>query len=154
MSLPTLVDYRALAELRYQIRLFLSFSERAARSAGVEPQQHQLLLACKGLPPDSRPTIRTLATRLCLEHNTVVQATDKLEKLGYVRRERNGVDRREVLVEITPSGEALLAHLSVLHRDQLRVGGPALYAALGEILEAGARPGKAGSRAGSAESSR
>jgi DNA-binding MarR family transcriptional regulator len=154
LSLPTLTDYRALAELRYQIRLFLSFSERAARDAGVEPQQHQLLLACKGLPPDSRPTIRALATRLCLEHNTVVQAIDKLEKLGYVRRERSGEDRREVLVEITPSGEALLAHLSVLHRDQLKVGGPALYAALGEILEVAPKPRATGARTSSVKAPR
>ena len=40
----------AMAELRYQIRLFLRFSENAARQAGIEPQQHQLLLAVKGLP--------------------------------------------------------------------------------------------------------
>ena len=39
-----------MAELRYQIRLFLCFSENAARQAGIEPQQHQFLLAIKGLP--------------------------------------------------------------------------------------------------------
>jgi hypothetical protein len=39
-----------MAELRYQIRLFLRFSENAARQAGIEPQQHQLLLAIKGSP--------------------------------------------------------------------------------------------------------
>ncbi len=38
-------DYQALAEFRYQIRRFLRFSEQMARSAGIEPQQHQLLLA-------------------------------------------------------------------------------------------------------------
>ena len=44
-----LADYRALAEVRYQIRRFLRFSEDAARKAGVEPQHHQLVLAVKGL---------------------------------------------------------------------------------------------------------
>jgi hypothetical protein len=40
-------DFKAMAELRYQIRRFLRFSENAARQAGIEPQQHQLLLAIK-----------------------------------------------------------------------------------------------------------
>jgi hypothetical protein len=43
-------DYRALAEFRYQIRQFLHFSEKAAGSAGLNPQHHQLLLALKGIP--------------------------------------------------------------------------------------------------------
>ena len=47
----TLADYESLAELRYQIRLFLRFSEQASRVAGLEPRQHQLMLALKGLPP-------------------------------------------------------------------------------------------------------
>jgi DNA-binding MarR family transcriptional regulator len=134
MPLPTLRDYRALAELRYQIRRFLSFSEGAAREVGVEPQQHQLLLACKGLPRGSRATVGTLAARLCLEHNTVVQLIDKLEARAFVTRERSPENRREVLVSITAAGEAVLAHLSVLHREQLRKAGPALYAAIGAIL--------------------
>jgi hypothetical protein len=43
----TLADYRALAEFRYRIRQFPGFSERAARDSGLEPRQHQLLLALK-----------------------------------------------------------------------------------------------------------
>jgi voltage-gated chloride channel len=50
-------DYRSLAELRYQIRRFLNFSEQAARDAGLEPHQHQLMLALKGLPEGVRPRI-------------------------------------------------------------------------------------------------
>ena len=46
----TLSEYQSLAEFRYQLRCFLHFSEQAARSVGLEPQQHQLLLTIKGLP--------------------------------------------------------------------------------------------------------
>jgi len=45
----SVAEYRALAEFRYELRRFLHFSERAARAAGLEPQQHQLLLALKGM---------------------------------------------------------------------------------------------------------
>ncbi len=50
MRTPKTPDFKAMAELRYQIRRFLRFSENAAREAGIEPQQHQLLLAVRGLP--------------------------------------------------------------------------------------------------------
>jgi hypothetical protein len=46
----SLADYRSLAAFRYEIRKFLAFSEGAAREAGIEPQQHQMLLAVRGLP--------------------------------------------------------------------------------------------------------
>jgi DNA-binding MarR family transcriptional regulator len=128
-------DYRSLAEIRYQIRRFLHFSERAARGAGIEPQQHQLLLACKGLPKGSRPTIGTLAERLCVQHHTTVALVDNLVALGLVERVRNSADRREVLVEITPRGEAVLRKLSAQHREQLRRVAPTLIHALDAIRE-------------------
>lgn len=55
METITLSDYQSLAELRYQIRRFLYFSEQAARKARMEPRQHQLLAALKGLPENMRP---------------------------------------------------------------------------------------------------
>ncbi|MET0389774.1 MAG: MarR family transcriptional regulator [Polyangiales bacterium] len=130
----SLSDYRALAEFRYQIRAFLSFSERAARGHGIEPQQHQLLLACKGLPASDRPTVGTLARRLCVEHHTAVSLVDKLAAAGLVQRAASPVDRREVLVQITERGETLLAALSELHRDQLMEVGPKLIQALSSVL--------------------
>lgn len=131
----TLSDYRALAEFRFLIRSFLSFSERAARGQGIEPQQHQLLLACKGLPEGKRPTIGALAQRLCVEHHTTVALVDKLEAAKLAQRAPSPVDRREVLVQITEQGEALLASLSELHRAQLANVGPKLIAALSAVLD-------------------
>ena len=127
-------DYRALAELRYHVRGFLGFSERAARAHGIEPQQHQLLLALKGLPEGRRPTIGTVAERLCVEHHTAVTLTDRLQRAGLVERARSAPDRREVLLSITPRGEDIQARLSALHRDQLQTVAPSLQRALTAIL--------------------
>jgi DNA-binding MarR family transcriptional regulator len=132
---PTLEDYRTLAEFRYQIRCFLSFSESAARAAGVEPQQHQLLLALKGLPVGKRATIRSLAERLCVAHHTTVELVDRLEVAGLAVRGRSNQDRREVIVSLTPAGESLLAGLSRLHKQQLQSVGPSLLDALNSILD-------------------
>jgi DNA-binding MarR family transcriptional regulator len=127
-------DYRSLAAFRYEIRKFLAFSERAASDAGIEPKQHQLLLAVRGLPPGSRPTVGVIAERLCVRHHTTVALVDKLEKRGLLRRERGTEDRREVLLHLTPEGESVLRGLSALHRDQLRSVGPTMVAALRTIL--------------------
>lgn len=137
---PTMTDYRALAELRYQIRKFLAFSEKAARSAGIEPQQHQLLLAVKGLPEGREPTIGALAERLCVEHQTCVALVDKVVQRGFARRQTSQRDRRQVLVMLTEDGEELLRGLSVMHREQFRTVGPTLVQALSDIMaDAGRR---------------
>lgn len=130
----TVADYRALAAFRYELRCFLAFSEQAARGAGIEPQQHQLLLAIGGLPAGARPNIRTLADRLCVQHHTAVALVDKLQKRKLVRRERSAEDRREVLVTLTSDGTRLLRELSRLHRQRLQNVGPEMVAALSGIL--------------------
>jgi DNA-binding MarR family transcriptional regulator len=136
MKRVALKDYRALAAFRYEIRRFLAFSERAARAAGIEPQQHQALLALHGLPEGLRPTIGTLAERLCVEHHTAVAIVDKVVEKGLAVRERSLEDKREVLVRMTPSGAKLLQALSAMHREQLGTVGAEMVAALSTVLEA------------------
>jgi DNA-binding MarR family transcriptional regulator len=119
-SKVSLSDTRALAEFRYELRCFLAFSEDVARAAGIEPQQHQLLLAIGGLPARRRPNIRTLAERLCVQHHTAVALVDKLVERGFVRRERSTEDKRQVLVRLTDTGADLLQELSRQHRRHLQ----------------------------------
>jgi len=128
-------DLRALAAFRYELRCFLAFSEQAARDHGIEPQQHQLLLAIGGLPTGQRPNIRTLAERLCVQHHSAVALIDKLEERGLVTRERSTEDKREVLVRLTEPGAELLQRLSLLHRGHLQSVGPQMVSALGSILD-------------------
>ena len=128
-------DYEALAELRYQIRRFLHFSEQAARAAGLEPQQHQLMLALKGFPKGARPRIGELAERLQTRHHSTVELVNRLAAEGHIVRHRasgnrRGEDRREVFLSLTPSGEKILRELSLHHRGELRIQGPALISAL------------------------
>ena len=128
-------DYHSLAELRYQIRRFLYFSERAAREVGLEPHQHQLLLALKGLPEGVRPRIGQLAERLQIQHNSAVELANRLAANGYIRRKRAGEDRREVLLALTPKGEKVLRALSLHHKSELRTLGPALVRALKRAMQ-------------------
>lgn len=129
------VDYRALAEFRHQLRCFMTFSEERCRAAGLEPQQHQLLLSLKGLPEGQRPTIRTLAERLQLKHHTVVGLLDRLARRKLVVRQKSETDGREILIRMTLNGERMIRRLSEAHQAELRMAGPALVRALEAIVE-------------------
>lgn len=130
----SITDYQALAEFRYQIRRFLHFSEEAAYAAGLEPQQHQLLLALKGLPEEKNATIGELAERLQLRHHSMVELIDRLVKRGLVERQRDEEDQRRVLVSITPQGEEVLHNLSYQMLTELRSTGPNLVHSLNALL--------------------
>jgi DNA-binding MarR family transcriptional regulator len=130
-----LSDYRALSEFRYQIRKFLHFSQQIAADAGLEPRQHQLMLAVKGLPEARQPRIADLAERLQIRHHSAVELVNRLAAQGYVERHRGGSDRREVLISLTFKGEKILRQLSLHHRTELRTQGPALVSALKQAMQ-------------------
>src|SRR5579872_5590437 len=98
-------EYRALAEFRYRIRRFLNFSEDQARAVDIEPQQHQLLLVLKALRPPERPTIRTVAERLQIQHNSAVELAQRSVERGLVERRTSEHDRREASLRVTRRGE-------------------------------------------------
>jgi DNA-binding MarR family transcriptional regulator len=136
MTAATDVDYVALARLRRELRAFLHFSEQAAHAAGIEPQQHQLLLALKGLPmPEEPPTVGNIAGWLRIQHHSAVELVDRAVARGLVRREQDRDDRRRVLVHLTQAGQALLDQLSVLHQTELQSRAPALISALQQVLD-------------------
>ncbi len=126
----SLDDYQALAELRYQLRRFLRFSEQEARAAGIEPQQHQMLLAIKGLPPESTASVGELAERLQLQHHSTVELINRMVERGLLERRRDTGDQRRVIVQLTERGDDLLRKLSLLHRMELRSMAPTLVEAL------------------------
>ncbi len=139
----TAPEFRALAEFRYQIRIFLNGSEEAARNAALEPQQYLLMLALRGLPVGREPSIRELAERLQLRHHSVVELVDRLERRQLLRRERSRDDRRQVILHLTPRGERLLTRLAKQRIAELRTAAPALVRALTAVIRStNGSPGK------------
>jgi DNA-binding MarR family transcriptional regulator len=125
----TSAEYQALAEFRYQIRSFLAFSKNAAHATGVEPQQHQLMLALKAAAPKPA-TVQFLASRLQLRHHSTVELIDRMEALALVRRSRSKEDRRSAEIRLTAKGAKILRVLSLHHRNELRSAIPALIKSL------------------------
>jgi DNA-binding MarR family transcriptional regulator len=129
------VEYQALAEFRYHIRRYLEFSDSAARSAGLEPRQYQLLLAVKGLAIRIDPTIGNLAENLQIRHHSAVELVNRAEANGLVKRRRTGANRSFVFVSLTKKGEDLLGRAVATRLDEMRVAGPILVDALRRILK-------------------
>lgn len=141
------IDYVALARFRHEIRRFQTFSEQAARAADIEPQQHQALLAIKGLPRGWRATVGMLADRLLIRHHSAVELSDRLATKGLIRKLRSRKDRREVILQLTRRGEKLLSQLSMPHRAELRSAARSLLLALEAALAQSVRaPGNAAAR--------
>jgi DNA-binding MarR family transcriptional regulator len=110
-------DYRALAEFRHQLRQFQSFSEDAARMAGLQPRHHQALLAIKGF---ESLTVGDLAERLRIKAHSAAELVNRLVAARLVRRRADTVDRRKVFLTLTPTAEHRLEKLTIAHRDELQ----------------------------------
>jgi len=63
-----------------------------------------------------------------------VELVDRLAGRKLVTRSRAPADRRQVLIHLTELSEAELEKLAVCHLDELRKNGPALVAALENLI--------------------
>jgi len=116
----------SLAEFRFELRKFLHFSEEAATAAGLQPQQHQLLLQVAGAREGTPVTIAYAADRLKLRHNSVVELVNRSVREGLLLRAPDADDLRRVSLKITPQGKRVLRKLSIAHARELNILAPKL----------------------------
>ncbi len=112
-------NFRALGEFRHQIRRFVAERAHAARAAGIDPQQYQVLLILKAWNKDEPPSIGAIADSMLLRHHTVVELLDRMAAKRFIRRQRSRSDRRVVSIAIQPRGEAILKTLAISNRQEL-----------------------------------
>jgi DNA-binding MarR family transcriptional regulator len=113
------VDYEALAQFRYRLRLFLAFSDMNAKNAGVTSLQYQALLAIKGFSSRAPMFVGELSRLLLVKHHTTVELIDRLVKLGLLQRSVDVQDKRRVQVTLTKRGQSLLQKVATLHFNHL-----------------------------------
>lgn len=56
---------------------------------------------------EDNQTVKSLGEKLFLESNTLTPILKKLEELGYLRRQRDPDDERQVIVSLTEKGRSL-----------------------------------------------
>jgi DNA-binding MarR family transcriptional regulator len=61
--------------------------------------------------------VTSLAKLVDINKSTMVEVLDKLDRLGYISRERDAEDRRVVRVKITESGEKILEQVRARYKD-------------------------------------
>ncbi|MDR3425566.1 MAG: MarR family transcriptional regulator [Alphaproteobacteria bacterium] len=102
----------------------------SAQFQSLELWRHALVASVRGDAPDLSArqmalllsvymgagphTVRGLALALKISKPAVSRALDRLGELGYVRRQRDDLDRRNVLVQKTASGAEFLTEFSRL----------------------------------------
>lgn len=124
-----------LAEFRYQLRKFFSFSESVSEAEGIPAQQYQLLQVIATVPPGQDSFISYIADRMMVRHNSAVELVDRAEKSGLVRRVADESDHRRSLVEITDRGGELLTQLVAKHLSEIEIIGPEIQRTLQRLIE-------------------
>jgi len=109
-----------LADFRYQLRTFLSFSESASETCGVAAQQYQLMQVIGAVPPEQQASISYIAERMILRHNSTVELVDRAERAGLVERKHDENDLRRSLVQLTAQGWEILQKLVALHLEEVQ----------------------------------
>jgi DNA-binding MarR family transcriptional regulator len=122
-----------LAEFRYELRKFLHFSEGIAIEAGLQPQQHQLLLQVAGAPAGTVVHIAYIAERLGVRHNSAVELVDRCVAEGLLAREADTTDKRRAILTLKRKGHNVLNRLSADHAEELNNAAPRLTRALLQV---------------------
>ena len=91
------------------------------KQGGISVPQMLCLKAISKFPADKEVTVAMAADAVQLSPPTVSRILDKLEKGGYVTRERNNKDRRRVCVSLTEEGWQRIDNLPTpLHEQFLK----------------------------------
>ncbi len=130
-------QYAAIADFRRAMRRFLAFSETAAATEGLPPQQHQGLLAIAGRPASDPATVGFVADQLLIAPHTAAELTTRMADADLVVKTPSPRDRRRVELTLTPRARALLVRLTAAHLEELRTLEPALVSALREASGGG-----------------
>ncbi len=114
-STPLSAEFHSLGQETAITLLRAADSVRRHFTAVLEPfgvtlQQYNVLRILRGAGPDGLPTL-TISERMMEKTPGVTRLLDRLEKRGWVARERDSEDRRRVWVKITRDGLELLRQL-------------------------------------------
>jgi DNA-binding MarR family transcriptional regulator len=113
-------------------------AEQVVKAAGLTGTQYNVLRILRGAEPNGL-ACRVIADRMISRDPDMTRLLDRLEKQGYITRERQKDDRRVIKTRITAEGLKQLKKLDQpvhdLHRSQFRHMSSARLKLLGELLQ-------------------
>lgn len=119
MGDPRDIGYEILRSLRRVLRKVSEHSRNLAHTTGLTVPQLLCLRAVNRLGVDGdEVNVAMIAKRVRLTNATVSRILDRLERAGFLARERVAQDRRKVLVRLTTLGRERLKNLPQPLHDQ------------------------------------
>jgi DNA-binding MarR family transcriptional regulator len=110
--------FRGVAQARYVLRKVMRIVDEQAKSEGLDPLEHQLLLQLYG-SDQLMLGVNRLATRLDVPAAVVSRMLKRLESRALVERRQSDADRRGTNVFITDAGQS--ACITIWHGVKLHV---------------------------------
>ncbi len=98
------IGFQILRAIRRIIRRTSEHSRSVGKHGGVSVPQMLCLKAISEFPDGTEITVAMVAEAVQLSAPTVSRILDKMEKGGFVARERSSKDRRRVCVSLTEEG--------------------------------------------------
>lgn len=108
---------QTLRALRRILRVTDQGGRKLAAATGLTPSQ---LMVLQQIERDDTMTPSTVATTLKFGQATVTNIVDKLEAAGFARRQRSERDKRQVHLQATDAGRAVLAQAPDLLQERFR----------------------------------
>jgi DNA-binding MarR family transcriptional regulator len=93
-----------MQSLRRIFKAIEDYSHEVSEKFGITGPQ---LWALKTISQNESLSLSDLSERMYLHPSTITGVIDRLEKKGYVRRNRDQVDRRVIYVQLTTEGKRL-----------------------------------------------
>jgi DNA-binding MarR family transcriptional regulator len=113
-------------------------AEQVLRPAGLTGAQYNVLRILRGAEPDGL-ACREIGDRMISHDPDMTRLLDRMEKRGWITRERQTEDRRVIKTRVTPQGLALLKTLDQpvreTHKRQFRHISAARLKTLAGLLE-------------------
>jgi DNA-binding MarR family transcriptional regulator len=94
-----------MQSLRRIFKAIQDYSHEVLKKFGITGPQ---LWALKNISQNRSLSLGDLSEKMCLHPSTITGVIDRLEKKGYVVRDRGQKDRRVVKVQLTAEGERLV----------------------------------------------
>lgn len=112
------LGFQILRSIRRIIRRTSEHSRNVGKHGGVSVPQMLCLKAIADFPNEAEVTVAMVADAVQLSAATVSRILDRLEKCGFILRERRSVDRRKVCLSLTEAGEQRLDDLPTPLHEQ------------------------------------
>lgn len=111
--------HEAIMNIAYTGEILSKEAHRILRPLGLTDSQFNVLMILKYQSENGAMNQTELGRRLLVNRSNVTGLVDRMEQAGWLRRHAAEGDRRINLIQLTPSGQALLEQAESLYFSRI-----------------------------------